>query len=77
MSTFWMIYLGTFGFTILLTTLTILLFELPHGEKIHTSYALMVNVMGAIPFINFLIVVILVIAICIGLVNGDLIPKEN
>ena len=74
MSTFWLIYLITTGVIILLTALVSIFFKLD-GEEFSISYIVLTDFLGAIPGVNVLVCIVLVILLIIGMCDGDLDPK--
>lgn len=74
MSTFWLIYLITTCAIILLTAVVSIFFKLDR-EDISISYIVLTDFIGAIPCVNILVCIVLVILLMIGMSDGDLEPK--
>lgn len=76
MSTFWLIYFICLGIALFFVLLTLWLFELEYKGNIPIPYAILAMAICAVPGIGMLGTLFLIIAIVLGVIEGDIIPKE-
>ena len=76
MSTFWIITWVTWAAIIFLTAFVAVFFDLD-SDSVPIAYVLLADILGAIPGVNLLGALVLIIAIIGGIINKDLTPKEH
>ena len=76
MSTFWLIYFICLGIALFFVLLTLGLFELEDDGKIPIPYAILAMAICAVPGLGMLGTLILIVAIVLGVIEGDIVPKK-
>jgi len=75
MSLFWIIYFVTLGATLIFTTVIVAFFNVG-DTPIPVAYAVLIDLMGAIPVVNILVCLVFIIVTLRAVFNMDLEPKE-
>ena len=76
MSTFWLIYFICLGIALFFVLLTLGLFELEDDGKIPIPYAILAMAICAVPGLGMLGTLILIVAIVLGVIEGDIVPNK-
>ena len=76
MSTFWIITWITLAAICFLTAFVAVFFNLDY-KKIPIAYVLLADILGAIPGLNLLFALVLIVAIIAGIGDQAITPKEH
>ena len=76
MGLFWIIYFVTLGATLIFTTVIVAFFNVD-DTPISVAYAVLIDLMGAIPVVNVLVCLVVIIVVLTAVFSMDLVPKEN
>ena len=75
MNGLWITYFVSLGVVIIFTALIKLFFTYGGGEEFNITYIIVMDLIGAVPFVGTLEAFILLCLVFVGIVAGDLEPK--